>query len=786
MNDYKINADWIAPKSSAEKKNFYFRAVKKFEIGKLSSKVNLHIAAESFYILYINGIEIGKGPARGTHSQNFYDTYDAAPYLKQGENIIAVLCLCMNIETFTTAPGGPGLILEIENILKTDESWELSSIENEWKQDVRTYTMQTGFCEWRDMRKEPLNWLLRKDNNVWEKASVLSPESEVVKKKLLPRNIPFLKETEYTLCDIPAKALVPELKDLDDIDIAKIMTEEKHLDFPKGIADRLNGLTVTGEKHVRINPPHGNQGAALVFNFKREIIGRFELDISAPAGTVIDITHEEELWNKRLRADHTHTSKSYNLADRYILRDGRQKIGNSLMERGFRLVQIVIRNFPSPVTIHNVRALDRRYPFSAKASFNCSETLLNKIWDVCSETLSACTTDIFTDCPWRERSFWVNDLIVENRTALQAFGDPRIHKRAFQMAFSDAFENGLVPGVCPCPRDQEILILLPTNLYITLMLKDYYLYTGDSSLLKEFLPRLMKILELFKSWQDTDGIINPPEKYWNFFDWSYEMNGFSFTGKRTSMLNYFYIIALKTVIELADEIKFDIGKDKYLEEIRNVSENTEKIFFMNEEKRFANSPDDRRSSQLPHALAILSGEYSDCIEKYIKEALTDEQLLTPELYFQFFIFQAMKKTGQESEILKRIRKYWGNMIKTGTPTLWEAGIHKSGKEAFGGSASLCHGFAAAPIDFFQTIILGITPSRQGFKEFIFNPFPFDIKSAEGSIPTPSGKIEVKWEKSAYGLSVFLKVPNDCKALTYKNGTWGPGCHEFEIKQENEI
>jgi hypothetical protein len=211
---------------------------------------------------------------------------------------------------------------------------------------------------------------------------------------------------------------------------------------------------------------------------------------------------------------------------------------------------------------------------------------------------------------------------------------------------------------------------------------------------------------------------------------------------------------------------------------------------MKEENLFANSLENEKpsgqSSQLPHALAILSGEYSDSIGNHIKDALVNEKLLTPELYFQFFIFQAMKITGQEEEILKRIRKYWGSMIKTGTPTLWESGVHKLGKEAWGGSASLCHGFAAAPVDFFQTVILGVTPVGPGFKEFAFKPFAFDLESAAGSIPTPHGNIEVKWKKSGCKLHAFLKVPDNCNALTDRNGTFGSGGHEFEIEQENKI
>jgi hypothetical protein len=267
------------------------------------------------------------------------------------------------------------------------------------------------------------------------------------------------------------------------------------------------------------------------------------------------------------------------------------------------------------------------------------------------------------------------------------------------------------------------------------------------------------------------------------------------------MLNYFYIIALKTLLELAPEAELELDRNKYLEEIERVSRDTENNFFMAKEKRIANSLDDdaseqlpaalalllddvpkEKSSRLPHALAILSEEYSEHLKEYIQAGLTDEKLLMPDCYFQFFIFQALKQIGNEAEILKNIRKYWGSMIETGTSTLWEAAVHKPGKQAFGGTGSLCHGFASAPVDFFQTVILGVTPVKPGFRTFSLNPHSLGLKFADGTIPTPHGSIKVKWKKSGNGLSVMLKIPENCKAITAKGGLES-GHHELEIKED---
>lgn len=746
-----INAKWIAPAGVSEEKNCYFRARKKFNIDSIPKSALLHIAAESYYMIYVNGLLIGRGPVRGTHTVNFFDTYNIADLLHKGENIISVLCLCMNIDTYVAAPAEPGVIIELENIISTDSSWEVQAA-NEWRQDVMQYSVQTGFCEWHDLRKTPIGWHEFEDNSNWDKACEIK-----INKELIPRDIPRLSEKEYFPVDIPVTALVPPLKDSEDIYIAKILTEEEH-----------KTISLSYVEDMVIEPVEG--GLAIVFNFDREIIGRFELDITAPAGTIVDLVYEEELWHNRLRADHI--SDEYNFADRYILHEGRQTIGNTLLERGFRMVQVVMRNFKIPVTIHKVKSIDSRYPFEAKASFHSSDPLLNKIWNVCSETISACTTDVFIDCPWRERAFWVNDMIVENKVALQLFGDPIVSARAFRLAFANKNDIGLLPGVCPAPQE-DIFILLPTNLYMSKMLKDYYMYSGDIEMVNEFLPSIITIIDIFSGWINKKGLLEPPDKYWNFFDWSYGLNDIDYTGKVTSLLNFFYISAIKDCMELAEASGIKIEKQKYLKLLKKVKNGTDK--YLKNGNYFIDSPDGI-SSQLAHALAFLTDEYKD---DFILDALLDKNILIPEFFFHIFIFDALMKLNKADEALRRIRKYWGENVMTGTPTIWEAGIHVNGKKAFKESGSLCHGFATAPVDFIQTTIIGISPLKAGFKEFKVAPIPCGIEFANGSIPTPSGNIEISWEKVDEIIEVSLTVPKGLTAIT-AHGKFNTGSHQFEL------
>ena len=77
---------------------------------------------------------------------------------------------------------------------------------------------------------------------------------------------------------------------------------------------------------------------------------------------------------------------------------------------------------------------------------------------------------------------------------------------------------------------------------------------------------------------------------------------------------------------------------------------------------------------------------------------------------------------------------------------------------FDDAGSLCHGWSAMPVYYYQAWVLGVRPLEPGFKRFIINPYPDDFAYAEGTIPTPAGPIAVRWERTLRGLVVEASGP----------------------------
>jgi alpha-L-rhamnosidase len=52
----------------------------------------------------------------------------------------------------------------------------------------------------------------------------------------------------------------------------------------------------------------------------------------------------------------------------------------------------------------------------------------------------------------------------------------------------------------------------------------------------------------------------------------------------------------------------------------------------------------------------------------------------------------------------------------------------------------------------------VRPVTAGYKTWLIEPQPGDLTWAKGSVPTPYGSIEVRWEKEGNGLELKIFVP----------------------------
>src|SRR6185369_14086435 len=95
---------------------------------KLPAAASLHISADSRYILYLNGVRLGFGPARNYHYHYEYDSYDIAADLVPGVNVIAVHVSHWREGNFFQIVGRGGLLAQLDldgqPSVVSDENWK--------------------------------------------------------------------------------------------------------------------------------------------------------------------------------------------------------------------------------------------------------------------------------------------------------------------------------------------------------------------------------------------------------------------------------------------------------------------------------------------------------------------------------------------------------------------------------------------------------------------------------------------------------------------------------------
>jgi alpha-L-rhamnosidase-like protein len=72
--------------------------------------------------------------------------------------------------------------------------------------------------------------------------------------------------------------------------------------------------------------------------------------------------------------------------------------------------------------------------------------------------------------------------------------------------------------------------------------------------------------------------------------------------------------------------------------------------------------------------------------------------------------------------------------------------------------SLAHGWASGPTPIMTGYVLGVQPVKPGYQTFTVAPHPGSLRWAEGAVPTPYGRVLVRWTRDGHHISLTVTVP----------------------------
>lgn len=494
----------------------------------------------------------------------------------------------------------------------------------------------------------------------------------------------------------------------------------------------------TGADGIALSASEGD-GIYLIFDLGKETVGYLELDISCPTPTTIDVGYGEHLEDLRVRT---------NVGGRqFVLRcqtsAAHPHFSHRFHRLGCRYLQLFLHGREAVVRYAGLRPV--RYPFQSAASFSCSDHLHTQIYQVAKYTLDCCLHEHYEDCPWREQALYAFDSRNQMLFGYYAYGEftqPRASLRTLALSQRP---DGLLELCAPA----RVPVNIPAfSLAFVVELEEYCRYSGDIAFGQELLPVVRRILQTVHGQLSKGLVWNFREpQYWNFYEWRPLLEGTPIERTQPlppsaeAPLQLYYLLALRRTAAI---LRYLGREDAPLNaEIQTVQNGLE-AFWDPDAQAYASFLRDGRRIQyaeLTQALALYAEAVPAPRCAQLREKLASGTLLPISLSSSIFRYEALLQQPERyaAQVFEEIAEKWGSMLYHGATTFWETEL---GAEDFERAGSLCHAWSSVPLYLYGAYLLGVRPDEPGiWKQHA--PAPAPIYCAEGSFPTPHGRLDAK-------------------------------------------
>ncbi len=410
------------------------------------------------------------------------------------------------------------------------------------------------------------------------------------------------------------------------------------------------------------------------------------------------------------------------------------------------------------------------YSFNdAAARFNSSDTVLNKIWELCRYSMKATSfCGIYVDGD-RERIAYEADAIINQLSHYCV-------DREFSMA-RRTIEHLIFHPTWPTEWCLQTLILAWND----------YMYSGDKRLLERYYSDLKA--KTLLALRESNGLIstktgkNTPELcqtiHYNgnalkdIVDWP--QSGFVGDEKEyggeadgvkmdtfNATVNAFHYQAVKLLGQIAQVIGKDADARHYADEAAYIRKQFNRLLFDKKNGRYRDglSTDHSalHSNMFPLAFGMVDTRNMKSVTDYIKS-----RRMACSVYGAQFLLDGLYDAGEadyaHSLLASTAQRSWYNMLRAGSTITMEAwdNIYKPNQD-------WNHAWGAAPGNLIARGLMGITPIEPGFERIRIKPQPGKVKHAGLLLPTVRGNILTEFRHSSDGNMVLsIDIPANCIA-----------------------
>jgi len=429
-----------------------------------------------------------------------------------------------------------------------------------------------------------------------------------------------------------------------------------------------------------------------IIDLGEELVGLPTFSINSEKSQTINVAYGELLEAGHVKRFIGDRDFSFD----YVAKAGKNQFTSYMLRFACRYIEITA---DEPITMEFAGIIPQIYPAKEK-KFKLENTLDQRIYDICVNTLKLCMMEHYVDCPWREQCLYAFDSRNQMLSGYSAYEDANFdYARAMLLLMSkDKRADGLLSICFPSSED---LTIPSFSLYFILAVCEYIEKSGDKSLGEEVFEKLESILSVFQNQMDA-GLACRFEGfgYWNFYDWShlgYIRRG---RGKKEPdfLLNVIFVIGLNAYGKICEML----GKTNSFAGLSSeIAERLNSEYYNSETGTYFVQEKTETPTELANALAVVSGVATGDVAEAICEKLAGGKLETCSLSMKVFKYDALIKQNKgkyKDIILDEIRRTYKVMLDNGSTTVWET---LEGATAFENAGSLCHGWSSVPVHYYH-------------------------------------------------------------------------------------
>ena len=759
----------IWPQGRETEKNL-FVGFRTFYKAKSAQNVTLRVTGSTLYRIFLNGRFVGHGPARGAHGYFRVDEWDLKKFGNRGTNVLAIEVAGYNANSYYLLNQPSFLQAEVvsgTNVLAftggTNGTF-YTQLLPERVQKVQRYSFQRPFSEIYRLSQGFDSWHINTRVPIVDvKCAAQEP------KKLLPRRVPypdFLTRPPVTILsagkittnqmlshpwkDRSLTAIGPNLAGFPEQELSEIPS----LELQTIANGSTNPLSKSYDSEARMIL---RDRSYAILDFGTNLTGFIGAQIVCHTNTRVAFTFDEILSNnndvdfKRLGC--------VNIVV-YELEPGTYSVETF---EPYTLRYLKAITLAGDCTISGVYLRELVNPSVKQAQFVSSDDRLNRLFAAGRETFRQNATDIFMDCPSRERAGWLCDSFFTSRVAYDLCGDTKIEKNFFEnFQLPEKFAH-LPDGMLPMcyPADHNDGVFIPNwSLWFVVQLEEYLARSGDRELVDALRPRVLKLLDYFKQFRNEDGLLEKLQS-WVFVEWSKANELVQDVNYPSNML---YAKALAAAGEMYQMPELSREADKLRDTIRRQSFDGE-FFVDNAIRKEGKLQVTRNRSEVNQYFAFYFDVATPESHPKLWEALTKDfgpqRKQTkgyPEVHFaNSFVgnvlrLELLSRYGRAQQNLNESIAYLLYMAER-TGTLWEND---------GAYASCNHGFASHIVHVLYRDVLGIANIDPAHKVVKLRFSDLKLERCQGTLPTADGLVTITWRKVDGKLFYKTTVPKGYK------------------------